>query len=368
MPPADELRFRQTVRQHLKQHRRQAYRGPIVLRLGFQTTDRNASHIHTLTKNFLDLLGRHANRFDTAAPPLLYSDDAQVHGLLVSCRHGEESPRVTVESRSLSEFCDDLSLAMTIDFDDTAEEKIDLYGGTGSLARDDFVRILGEDAWHSEWIRRQQSAQRNVLRYHGLRVYDLAYLFRSPQPGVRNEPFLDEMSTRWAERLRESPFRITLQELPQRPGSAPQYRVHVLEQLRAFRERFSRILSPIRVPVALEVLVKPPPASRAFATHDLDNVLRRYLVPGVIETFSPPSDFLWALDAAYPGQPTRFSERKPPISTATGLIRMEAWRIPRSAEDTSPGFISVALVSDDFGNGDSLGLLDKRINNWTERD
>jgi hypothetical protein len=65
-------------------------------------------------------------------------------------------------------------------------------------------------------------------------------------------------------------------------------------KLRAFQARFGWLVDPLLIPVALEVVIKPPPASRQNGLHDLDNVLRNYLIPRVVDilrpTQLPPSD------------------------------------------------------------------------------
>jgi hypothetical protein len=46
------------------------------------------------------------------------------------------------------------------------------------------------------------------------------------------------------------------------------------------------------VPVALEAMIKPPP-SRQNGLHDLDNVLRTYLIPRVVDILKPVSHYAY---------------------------------------------------------------------------
>jgi hypothetical protein len=55
------------------------------------------------------------------------------------------------------------------------------------------------------------------------------------------------------------------------------------------------------------------------------------------------------------------------LALRVGLIRYEAWRIPRAPGDTSPGFVSAAVVSDEFGYEDSISRIARLLDQWTER-
>jgi hypothetical protein len=374
MAPDQCRGFQEQVHSQMANLRRRAYRGPIVLRLGFTTTERNPSHIHTLAKNFLDLLGP-SQSGPAGRRGLLYQDDGQVHGLTVRCEHGGKTPQISIEGRSLGDFREDLAVAMAVGSgdDDSASDTLDddpsYPSALDHWERDEFVRIFGEAAWQAQIVRFQQGVQRGLLRYPRLRIHDLAYLYRSLDTRFGlDRSVSDTLSGRREEHIVSSPFRITLRELPQHPGASAEYRAHVVQQLQAFRSRFKKLLSPIRIPIGLEVVVKPPPYSRLIAAHDLDNILRRYLVPGVVETFEPPSHYHWANDAAYPGGSSQDKRDQPPRSTATGLIRLEAWRIPRASNDLSPGFVSLALVADEFGYGGSLRAIDGVVDTWLEGD
>jgi hypothetical protein len=93
----------------------------------------------------------------------------------------------------------------------------------------------------------------------------------------------------------------------------------------------------------------------------LDNVLRDYLIPRVVEILNPVSDYAFAFQTLEKrreeGRPT------PPVSTRAGVARYEAWRLPPAAEGAK-GFVSVAIVADMTGYADTLGRIDKQIENW----
>lgn len=346
--------FRDAIREQLRQRRRRAYRGPVVLGLKIRTTDRNPSHIHTITKNLLDLLGSTSDRGQGGG--LLYRDDRQIHGLCVTCEHGATDPLIAISCRPLRDFCQELAIAV---YGREAQSHIDDDGGA-------MPHIL---------IRSNRGkAQRELLGRSGLRVFDLARLFRANDSTF---PFPEEMLSEFAfdaqSALAKRPFRVNFGEPPQSIGSSRQFRSNVADALSMFRERFKDLLEPLVVPVGLEVVIKPPYAATREATHDLDNLLRRYIVPTVVEMFQPPSHFSWALDrdgaqTVDVARPARLPvmSSQPPKSTSVGLIRMEAWRIPRAQEDRSPGFVSIALVADDYGHRDSISSVDRIVDSWVD--
>lgn len=346
--------FQASIRDQLLRRRRMAYRGPVVLRLRFQTTERNPGHIHNLTKNFLDLLKGDAE--SKPYRPLLYRDDRQVCGLVVSCQHGSALPSVVICARSLSDFRADLGAALRADSswprENDGRERSMLY------------------------LSRIAEAQGEVLRNNAVGIRDLAYFYRAIDLRWRGlkQDVLDDQAHKWEARFSRAPFRITVGEPPSQVETSALYREEVADAVRRFREEFARVLTPLLVPVALEVVVKPPPAHRARASHDLDNLLRDYLIPSVVEVFQPPSHYLWAIDRDSKGwvsslasASARKRTHRLPKSSAVGLVRIEAWRISRAPEDDSPGFVSLALVADDFGYDDSISRVDHVVDTWTER-
>jgi len=354
MPVADSTAFREAVRGQLEARRRRPHRGPIVLTLRLRTSAQNPGHIHTITKNLLDLLGTQA-KGSGSSRGLLYNDDKQIHGLVVSCEHGAEQPSIFISSRSLGDFRQELATVA--------------YGRAGTHWHD----LADEDRLAASWSDKEK-AQRALLGDSRLRIRHLANLFRAiDQTFPFTKQLLDDLAERSESHLLEQPFRIAVGEPPGDVGSSQGFRSRLSEAVAVFRERFKRLLTPLLIPVALEVVVKSPRSFTTHAVHDLDNLLRRYLIPVIVETFQPPSHFLWALERqssesfgirqSVLQSPTR---SRLPQSAAIGLIRMEAWRIPRAEDDNTPGFVSLALVADDFGYRDSVSSVDRMVDAWAD--
>lgn len=97
MPGRDKLRIQQAVLEELQSLQRRTFQGPLVVDIRLETTERTPTHIQTIAKNVLDLLGKPLDGLSTGRKALLYRDDSQVHVLCVSCHHGEQTPSITIQ-------------------------------------------------------------------------------------------------------------------------------------------------------------------------------------------------------------------------------------------------------------------------------
>lgn len=181
------------------------------------------------------------------------------------------------------------------------------------------------------------------------------------------------MAGMWEQTFASTPLRILLSELPQVDGASTLWKQEIDAKLRAFQARLGWLIDPLLVPVALEVVIKPPPPSRQNGLHDLDNVLRSYLILRVVDILKPVSHFAFTLHEEATRQSPdelRIAGRSfrlpaPPVSTKSGVTRYEAWRLP-PAKEGSQGFVSVAIVTDTSGHGDILRQIDDDLEEWRE--
>ena len=186
-----------------------------------------------------------------------------------------------------------------------------------------------------------------------------------------------DVAQEWEQIFASTPLRISLSELPHLDGESKLWKQEIEAKLREFQARFGLLIDPLLVPVALEVVIKPPPPSRQRGLHDLDNVLRTYLIPRVVEILKPVSRYAFALDsqamkrgAQEPFADAHDTQRgarfpKPPASTRFGVTRYEAWRLPPASEGSN-GFVSVAIVTALTRHKDVLGQIDDEIEDWRE--
>ncbi|MDM0045987.1 hypothetical protein QTH91_15975 [Variovorax dokdonensis] len=166
----------------------------------------------------------------------------------------------------------------------------------------------------------------------------------------------------------DSPLRMQVGSLPVTSGGSAAFKESVSTQIAAFQERWNWLISPLVVPVGLEVIVRPAPRTPAAVLHDLDNIVRDYLIPGIVPSFGTVTDHRWTTDTEklkLSGSKLAKSwEPMPPAGTRVGVTRYEVWRLP--AIEDAPGFVSVALVADVDAAGDMMEAADRRIAEWRE--
>ena len=377
MRNGDKDEVQRRLLKSLTDMRRKAFRGPLALQLTLATTARNPTHSHNIAKNLLDLFREPRPGLGTRWRRLLYLDDNQVHALTVTCHHGQDTPRIFVAATPLGSLLTDLDLATQFieehhaDREEARCHELDMaIDQVRDLQRDeaDYRRHLGDRGFEAMLRFSRQSAQEHLLGRASLTPFDLGRLYN-----VSGRAFGIDLAAMWEDIFASSPLRIRLSELPQVTGASALWEQEIDAKLRAFQARFGWLVDPLLVPVALEVVIKPPPPSRQNGLHDLDNVPQRYLIPRVVGILKPVSHYAFMLDATaakespkelkIAGEPIRLPT--PPASTKSGVTRYEVWRLPPAAEGEQ-GFVSVAIVADLIGNGNILHEIDDAIGHWRE--
>ncbi|CAG4925629.1 RusA family crossover junction endodeoxyribonuclease [Paraburkholderia gardini] len=373
MPEADRDKFQEAIAEQLTAVRRSTFAGDVALKIDLATTSRNAPQAHTIAKNLLDLLGARRPNVSWPRQHLLYKDDRQIQALSVSCRHGETHPAIRIEARPFTAMLDDLEVAaeaaraieMNLDylyeqdreadwiktFRDLKDNEADNRHHLGNRLYDAYLKMT---RWH---------AQRALLMKSGVGTPVLHWMYGRPKGMATG--FRKEM---WAQLVGESKLRLQIGELPIAAGSSGVFKQNVLNEIAAFKKRWDWLITPLVVAVALEVVIRPNPATPPAVLHDLDNIVRDYLLPGIVPEFGTVSDQRWTINfdelqrtspeiaAAWGANPT------PPPGTRSGVTRYEAWRLPAVADE--PGFVSVALIADVDGNGDRMDEIDNSIEKW----
>jgi len=378
MPEADKYEVQRQLLEWLVDLRRKAFRGLLALRLTLATTERTPTHSHNIAKNLLDLFATPRPSLATQRRSLLYGDDNQVHALAVTCHHGESSPMMSAVASPLGSLLADLDLAMQ-----SAEDRRDHHrewershqyetaiDEVRDMLRDEaqLRRRLGDRAFELMLRVSRQRAQEYLLGRAAVTPLDLAKMYN-----VSGRAFGIDFAALWERTFAFTPLRIRLSELPQVKGASRLWEEESDAKLRAFQAQFGWLVDPLLVPVALEVVIKPPPPSRQNGLHDLDNVLRKYLIPRVVNILKPVSHYAFTLDEETAKDAPNelriagktFRLPSPPASTKSGMSRYEAWRLP-PADEGSQGFVSVAIVADLTGHGDTFGQIDNEIEQWRE--
>lgn len=375
MSATDRAAFQTAVAEQLTSLKRSTFRGDVAIKLDLATTSKTAPHAHTIAKNLLDLLGTRQPGVAWDKKSLLYGDDRQIQALSVSCRHGEDRPAIRVEARPFAAMLDDLELAseavrasemnMQAYYEEEREtESIDTFR---ELVRDEARerKALGDAMYDAYRNMMRWNAQRALLGRAGVNISVLGWMYGLP----RGIPTGFDKSM-WAQLVGDSKLRLQMGELPIATGGSAAFRQRVSDEIAAFKTRWDWIINPLVVAVALEVIVRPNPKTPAAVLHDLDNIVRDYLIPGIVPAFGTVSDQRWNIDfddlrkrdpklaASWGPNPT------PPASTRNGVTRYEAWRLP--PVEGEPGFVSVALVADIDAKGDLMDQMDEYIRTWSD--
>jgi len=209
------------------------------------------------------------------------------------------------------------------------------------------------------------SARRALLGRSGVSIPVLSWMYGLPR-GLPTG-FGKGM---WAQLVGESKLRLQVGELPISTGGSDVFKQNIAAEIAAFKQRWDWIISPLVVAVALEVVVRPNPKTPTAVLHDLDNIVRDYLLPGIVPSFGTVSDHRWTIDfnelrqrdlklaESWGPNPT------PPPGTKWGVTRYEAWRLPAVAGE--PGFVSVALVADMDAKGALMDQVDENVTKWSD--
>ncbi len=375
MSLADRTAFQTAVAVQLAAARRSTFRGDVALKLDLATTSKTAPQAHTIAKNLLDLLGTRQTGVPWPKRSLLYGDDRQIQALSVTCRHGEEHPSMRIEARPFAAMLDDLELAaeavriseMNMQTYYEQEREVEWIDTLRDLVRNEERerKTLGDDLYDAYRKMVCWSAQRALLGRSGVNIPVLGWLYGLP----RGIPTGFDKSM-WAQLVGGSKLRLQVGELPVAAGGSAPFRQRVADEITAFKKRWDWIINPLVVAVALEVVVRPSPRTPAGVLHDLDNIVRDYLIPGIVPAFGTVSDHRWMIDfddlrrrdpklaASWGPNPT------PPVGTRNGVTRYEVWRLP--AADEEPGFVSVALVADIDAKGDLMDQMEEHIGKWAD--
>ena len=373
MPEADRDKFQKAVAEQLAMMKRSTFTGDVALKIDLATTSKNAPQAHTIAKNLLDLLGTRRSNVKWPRRHLLYKDDRQIQALSVSCRHGEISPAISIRARPFGSMLDDLELAaearrsieMNSDHFYEQDDEYEWIKTFRDLTDDEtkYRQSLGDDGYgaYSKMVR--WYAQRALLKSSGVNIPILNWMYGRPK-GIPTG-FGQE---KWASFISASKIRIQVGELPITKGSSDVFKQNVLKEITAFKSRWDWLINPLVVSVALEVIIRPNPATPSAVLHDLDNIVRDYLLPAIVPKFGTVSDHRWTIDfdelqrtnpeivKSWGPNPT------PPPGTKSGVTRYEAWRLLPVANE--PGFVSVALIADVGENGDHMDEIDTSIKAW----
>lgn len=371
MKTAEEATFQQAIFDDLQRFDNPPFRADLIAELTFSSSQPNPPQLHTLAKNYLDLLGR--SRHPAAGRRhLAFHDDRQIKVLSVSYHLSSrrDAPAIRVELGRLSDLRQDLALIERIrrgdferdedewrnrrsasgpsplsrDPEDRADEELEeAFDSYRNVMRDTWERRLKADVLAAMREGHQQVLQERFLVWNELIVRrSVLDLLAMPPPGA-TAALHEAFGSPGRQLLLSEPTSLDLSHAPAISGDTERFRRAVSTSLDAFSNR-RPWLFPLRVPLSATLLVVPPRNGI-----DLDNLARK-VVPLVHDRWQPPRTHLVRVDVSripdarlqrLIGEQLASEKRFP----HTSLTRYEVIELPRRRSDPPSGFVRVALGS-----------------------
>lgn len=345
----DKQLFQYHVYNQMAELNRRAFRSPIIMKINFYSTINNSPHIHTLTKNYLDLLSTPLDKKKIQRKNLLFKDDRQLEVLIVN-HHIEErhkKPSIQIKVMRYSNFVKDLKLIKQIqwnDFDCEAEnpdfdmeELLDRHNDKmltdweQSLETNynmkEFYKIHGEESDHKnlEDIHLYH-AQRSFLTEIDFNILSLVNLYFNKKIELPERFEIDilEYNHRKYWFSFEGVNGINIQDLPTAKGETKKFKSEIDEILQGFSKKHS-FMSPLLINLSLLILYIPPKNTDI----DLDNLARR-IVPLINQQLQPSGKYF-------------FRDNNRQKYTPKVVTKYQVIRIPRQENDPIKGAIRIML-------------------------
>ncbi len=387
---AEKLFFRESICKQLESRNQRAHNGDIVLEIDFYVTKDNPPALHSLPKNYLDLLHKEMPDIDNRKR-LLFKDDSQIK-ILIANYHlntfGGQSPEILIKSYALSSFVKDIELVERIihnkfgdanryDFDwlqeerrlasnlrydrDCSEELILLEKNKQTI-----IQEKGQLLFELERNYLARQVQERYLRMNEIQNTDLIsifqHLFSYNKKYSRDMQFqrLWELSRNL---IYFSASFLDLGAAPRQKGDSKVLRKLAQEKLNSFKEKH-KILFPLLQPINVTVMFVPP----VNMVIDLDN-LARHIMPFIVEVFRPPSISVF-VGPQVPKESLKEiltqeggkASKIPPYSIA-GYQLIE---LPRRPGDPLDGRIDFAITDGFLFKSNVWRMVDDIIDKWED--
>jgi len=353
--------FQQQILKQLDSRKRRAYRAPVIMEIDFTCNQNNPPAIHTLAKNYLDLLCKPLETINTKRKRLLYNDDRLVKVLIVNRWCNSSNHQISIKIDRFNNFVQDLKLCERIihnDFDDAdgfnsfdiseiedegndrscdaVEELKELRANKGF-----FVKAVGPKAYEAMEALYKQDVQEDFLKIGNLRISALVSFF-APTFNKKNMSFdlaqsLEKIQLMSRNMIISPPLALDLKHTPVRDGQTHIFKNNVKYVLKYFLKQFP-LLSPLKIPLGVIVLYVPP----RIQSIDLDN-LARYVIPFVNEIVQPT---------------TSFTGKK------VSIRRYQFIELPRFDSDADSGY--VRLIFDNPFLGNIWSKVENVIEKWAK--
>jgi hypothetical protein len=378
---ADDQEFQTELLEIMKRHGKKGpFTGPVILELQFSVESRRSPAVHSLTKHYLDLLMAPVPGVDAGRSRILLRDDSQVQFLSCTYYANAREDNLRLRVRRLSDFFQDLKLygdildgSLDDDFelDEHRDQEEGAFRDWDRLRRDkaEWVQSFGEESYKSFELLNRRDAQKELLQKRGLPLSFLINLFGFKYHRFRDGPSSKAVISQTSKMIRSvyaHPFvSANFGHRPLRKGDTKAFRDRVQTELKAYKDRFPTPF-PLLTSCGVTVLYVPPLRGDKV---DLDNLVRKAIIPAVHEILKPPATwaaFLRSLLRAKPNDPTlvaalgRYSN-----ITEFHVASYEVLCLERLEDDPTDGSVKL-LLHDGNPTRTAWSLLDQALSEWED--
>jgi hypothetical protein len=387
---AEKFSFQKSILTVMAARRRRHFKAPVAVEFDFFPTKNDPPAIHTMPKNYLDLLEK-PKGIKTKRKRLVLTNDRRVDYLAVKYHILPDRSQSAIQLKvgPHRDFIADISL-----LDKIKNQKLGIApDGIGSsvswdrLIYDDeainqdnhaidclqeherqrkfWISNFGEDAFEALHEMYLIDAQNHLLRTLALTPNKLIYLL-SPQFTSLSSVSASIYGTS-RDNLLGPPLAIDLRHSDLKNGESSIFKNFVKKTMRTFRRKFHRLF-PLRAQVGITILYQPP--ARPGKTIDLDNLARR-IVPFVNEELEPPSNHILTVNAErYIDYKLRqwYQEKQNSLKRMPkhSITHYQVVQLPRLISDAEHGFVRLLLEPGEYF--ESLWTkVENLLNRWQEK-
>lgn len=374
MSRQEKIYFQRQIVTQMKVFGRRAYRSKVVLEIDFCSQQDNPPALHTLTKNYLDLLQQPVEGSGIDRRALLLSDDRLIQVLIANYHVRLEGvgPEICIHTDTFAHFLEDIRLLNRIrhgNFSDRRKTYVDPVWdeGNDNQREGELNRVLDElMGWERDRAEIQAvfspeayNGMHHALRMHVQDLYMKMFntnlqnllLLVAPDLWGRGGLSWQAAEMEWMRNLLITPpFMVDLAHAPVVKGDTNIFKANAETALTDFVDRHP-LLFPLLTTIGVTILFTPPEKQSL----DLDNLARR-IIPAVHEILRPPSDIIRTIDATtikdfqlqdWHKQRLELLARTPEQS----VTQYQIIRLPRMETDPKDGFVRLALNDGKPGGG-----------------
>lgn len=384
---AEKAAFQSAILTKMTERKRRHFKAPVALEFDFFPTENDPPALHTMPKNYLDLLEGPVAGVVPKRKRLVFENDRQVSYLAAKyhIRLDESRPSIWLKAAPYRDFVADIALLDKIQDNELEPASNGLLYQKSSVSWDDltedddvmhnddavdqlrehernkqfWVARFGEDvyeAWREMHIR---DVQNHLLKTLALTPSKLIYLLSPLFSDL--PPEFDSIHDITRSNLISEPLTIDLKHSNLKQGESSLYKAFVKKTIASFREKHSRLF-PLIAKVGITILFQPP----ASSSIDLDNLARR-IVPFVNEELKPHSSLLMTVNTDRCGDPKLmdwYQEKQSALKRMPkhSITHYQVVHLPRLTDDSEHGFVRLLLEP-----GEHVETLWSKVENLADK-